>query len=69
MIDDQVIFEMTGCKRADIPTEKLVGGAKPGLTLTSRGNELLCEAEQSYLDGNAHPTGQPEDYVLVTISR
>lgn len=67
MIDDQVIFDETGCSRADIPTETLVSGSLPGLILTRRGDEYLCEAEQSYLDEDAHPTGRPEDYVLVTI--
>lgn len=67
MIDDQVIFDETGCRREAIPTETLVSGSLPGLILTRSGDEYLCEAEQSYLAEDAHPTGRPEDYVLVTV--
>ena len=67
MINDQVIFDETGCSRESLPTETLLGGSLPGLILTSAGDEFLCEAEQSYLDEDSHPTGRPEDYVLVTV--
>lgn len=69
MINNQVILDETGCSRETIPTETLVGGSLPGLILTRSGDEFLCEAEQSYLDEDAHPTGRPEDYVLVTVSQ
>ena len=67
MIDDQVIFDETGCSRVDIPTELLESGALPGLIIAASGDEYLCEADQSYLDEDAHPTGNPLDYVLVTV--
>lgn len=68
MIDDQVVFDETGCRREAIPTETLVSGSLPGLILARNGDEYLCEAEQSYLDED-HPTGRPEDYVLVTVQQ
>ena len=67
MIDDQVIFDLTGCSRETIPTETLTGGALPGNILARHGEEFLCEADQSYLAEDSHPTGNPEDYVLVIV--
>ena len=67
MISNTKIKEISGCTREVLPVEIVVEGALPGLILTSWLNEYLCEAEQSYLDEDAHPTGNPEDYVLVQI--
>ena len=69
MIDDQVILAETGCRRDQIRKETITGGAMPGLILLRRGDEYLCEEGGRYLDNSpeCHPTGRPEDYVLVTI--
>ena len=69
MIDDQVILLETGCSRDAIRTETLTGGALPGLILIRSGDEYLCEEASQYLDNSpdCHPTGSPEDYVLVTV--
>ena len=68
MLTRTQIKQASGLSRGDIPREFLVGGALPGLILTSDQNgEYLCEAEQSYLDVDTHPTHRPEDYVLVKV--
>lgn len=67
MFSDSELSTLTGCRREDIRKEVLTGGAFPGLVLARRGDEFLCEEEQSYLDVDSHPTGKSEDYVLVTI--
>lgn len=68
MIDDQVILNLTGCNREAIPSQLWDGGPwRAGNILSRHGEEFLCEAEQSYLAEDSHPTGNPEDYVLVVV--
>lgn len=66
MIKDQVITNLTGCRREDLRKETLTEGAMPGKILARSGNEYLCVEEQSYHDGLV-ATGNREDYVLVVI--
>ncbi len=69
MLSNEQILRETGCSRDRIPTETITTGSMPGLILTSHEDEYLCEAGGRYLDNSpeCHPTGRPEDYVLVTI--
>ena len=69
MLSDELILRETGCRRDQIRKETVSAGSMPGLILTRHGNEYLCEEGARYLDNSpeCHPTGRPEDYVLVTI--
>ena len=62
MISDRVIFRFTGCAREAISKETFIGASLPLEFLVRWGNEFLCE-----LEDNTGPTGNPEDYVLVTL--
>ena len=66
LIEDQVITDLTGCRREDLRKEIITKGSMPGKILARSGNEYLCVEEQSYHDGLT-ATGNPEDYVLVVI--
>lgn len=65
MINDKVIEELTGCRRVELRVERLKDGSYPGKILTRSGNEVLCEEEQSYINGAK--TGNNLDYVLVLL--
>jgi len=69
MLSNELILRETGCSRDQIRKETVTEGSMPGLILTRCGDEYLCEEGSRYLDNSpeCHPTGRPEDYVLVTI--
>ena len=68
MINNQVIEELTGCHRLEIRHELLKSGSMPGKIITRKGDEYLCVADQAYHEGII-PTGQPQDYVLVSLAQ
>ena len=69
MFSDIELSTLTGgCRREDLRKEVLTGGAFPGRVLARRGDEFLCEEDQSFLAEDSHPTAKAEDYVLVTIA-
>ena len=68
MINNQVIEELTGCHRLEIRHELLKSGSLPGKIILNVGTEYLCVEEHSYHEDST-PTGNPLDYILVSVAQ